>query len=366
MKTLFSNQRVSTPKQRKERHLLDVKIRSGKAREQRNQHLFSWICRFILFASLAGGLFYGANEGLRRFVWENPEYRLSEVEIADEGGTLTREDLIQAGGVTLGVNILTVKIAKIRERLLSVPQIETAEVQRVMPNKVAITVTERQPVAWVATKNDEDVASPGGSFLIDSRGVLFQCKKQLPSFFQLPFIYGVQTGGLEPGQSLQSPEIRAALDLVRQNAADALQQGRFHAIGIDVSKGYCLVATDQNHARITFALERIDWQLERLMTLLDQVEQEKHELQTVNLMVQRNIPVTFVQPQPAPVPPADGHAAPAKPEKTQAKNSDHASKTSQTVRQKKPVPVNKPRSGESHWDQDKPVRKALPVNFSNT
>ena len=204
MRIPFRNKRSSTRKQRKQQHLLDVKVRSGKAREQRNRHLLTWGCVLFLLAGAGGGVYYGAREGLRRFVWENPEYRLKEITVTDDGGSMPREQIVEAAGIHEGVNIFTVNISKMRDALLQVPQIETAEVQRVLPDKILIAVTERQPVAWVATKRDEDAQSPGGSLLIDARGVLIGCNNQLPSYFHLPVIYGVQTAGLEPGQSLDS------------------------------------------------------------------------------------------------------------------------------------------------------------------
>lgn len=286
---------------------------------------------------------------------------------------MQREQIVEAAGVREGVNIFTVNISTMRDALLQVPQIETAEVQRVLPNKIVIVVTERQPVAWVATKRDEDAQSPGGSMLIDARGVLLGCKNQLPSYFHLPVIYGVQTAGMEPGQCLDSPEIKAALDLIRLNAADNAVQARFQATGIDVSKGYCLVATDRSHAKITFGLDRIDWQLDRLMTLLDNIEQGKRELQTVNLMVQRNIPVTFVQSEEAvtdadesKVPPAKAGKPSTKPEKLVEKNAGGASKKTQTAGQKKAVHVKKARAVNDNSEQSQPVRKAIPVNSSDT
>ena len=366
MRMPFGNKRVSTPKQRKQQHLLDVKVRSGKAREQRNRHLLTWSCMLILLAAAAGGSYYGVREGLRRFVWENPEYRLKEVEITNEGGSMLREQIVEAAGVREGVNIFTVNISKMRESLLQVPQVETAEVQRVLPDKIVIVITERQPVAWVATKRDEDASAPGSSLLIDARGVLIQCKNQLPAYFHLPVIYGVQMAGLEPGETVQSPEIKAALDLIRLNSADSVAQARFQATGIDVSKGYCLVVTDRSHAKITFGLDRLEWQLDRLITLLDNIEQSKRELQTVNLMVQRNIPVTFVQSEAAAGDTGEPQATPAKTEKPAGKNSTPASKKSQTVGQKKAMPVRKARAANDDSEQAQPVKKAIPVNSPNT
>jgi hypothetical protein len=66
---------------------------------------------------------------------------------------------------------------------------------------------------------------------------------------------------------------------------------------IDLSKGYCLIVTDQRHAKITFGLDRLDAQLSRLYRCFDRAAQDHKELQTVNLLVERNIPVTFFDPE---------------------------------------------------------------------
>ena len=110
-----------------------------------------------------------------------------------------------------------------------------------------------------------------------------------------------------------------------------------------------MVVTDQNRAKVTFGFDRLDWQLDRLGILLDQVEDSKKEIQTVNLMVQRNVPVTFVEPveesdsaDPAPSP----TATPAPSRKTSSLSS----------KDKKPVSKPTPRKlhggFRKHSDRD--------------
>jgi len=364
---LFGNKRVSTRKHRKQQqHLLDVKVRAGKAREHRNRRILNWICALILVSGAVGGIVYGTREGLRRFVWDNPEYRLKNIEVKNEGGTMKPEEIIASADLKPGVNIFTVNILKVRESILKVPQIETAEVQRQMPDTITITVSERQPVAWVTEKRDEDPMAQNGSFLMDARGVLMKNKKQLPAYFHLPVIFGVQTASLQAGETLQTPEIKAALDLIRLNASDSTLQSHFQATGIDVSSGYSLVVTDRSHAQITFSLEHLEGQLDRLMLLLDSIEQSKRELQTVNLMVQRNIPVTFVSDADNPPPAEEAKPQETKTAKPGDKSASGASKKSQNVGQKKAVPVKKARAVNDDPDQARPVKKAIPVNTPNT
>ena len=75
-------------------------------------------------------------------------------------------------------------------------------------------------------------------------------------------------------------------------------QTRFQIREIDVSKGYCLLVTDKNHTQVTFGFDNLDAQLQRLEQFLVYSDDSKRELETVNLLVQRNIPVTFTQNPP--------------------------------------------------------------------
>ncbi len=73
-------------------------------------------------------------------------------------------------------------------------------------------------------------------------------------------------------------------------------QMHFQIREIDLSKSYCLLVTDKNRTRVTFGLNDLETQLQRLEQFLVYCDDSKQELETVNLVVQRNIPVTFATP----------------------------------------------------------------------
>jgi 2-keto-4-pentenoate hydratase/2-oxohepta-3-ene-1,7-dioic acid hydratase in catechol pathway len=103
---------------------------------------------------------------------------------------------------------------------------------------------------------------------------------------------------VEEGKVVESPEVKTALELLRLSARSFVQMS-FQIREIDVSKSYCLLVTDKNHARVTFGLKDLATQLQRLEQFLVYCDTSKQELETVNLLVQRNIPVTFATPPPA-------------------------------------------------------------------
>ena len=94
---------------------------------------------------------------------------------------------------------------------------------------------------------------------------------------------------------IESPEAKTALELLRLTERSLLQT-RFQIREIDISKTYCLAVTDKNHSRVMFALNDLEDQLRRLQVFLDYCDNTKQELETLNLVAQRNIPVTFTSP----------------------------------------------------------------------
>src|SRR5436190_23239044 len=149
------NQRLTNSKVRKQQHLLEVTIRRDKAVSMRNRAILAFICKTILIVCLGVGTWIGGKELLRRFLWENPDYFLTDVRVTTDG-TLTRDQILHASGVVEGRNIFDFDLAKSRTALDQLPQVERAEMQRVLPNRMDITITERRPIAWVTARAEED------------------------------------------------------------------------------------------------------------------------------------------------------------------------------------------------------------------
>ncbi|MGB8169224.1 MAG: FtsQ-type POTRA domain-containing protein [Chthoniobacteraceae bacterium] len=289
------NRRATNVRQRKKQHtLLDVKLRASTERRRLIAKIFRITSRLIIVTAVVGGCWLGGKEALRRFIFENPDYAVAEVKFVTDG-TLTREQVLKTGDLSEGCNIFLVNLSKARTEIEKMPQVEIVEVTRTLPNRLSVTVTERRPIAWVVSKADEDPTVSEKAFLIDARGMLMKTKAKLEEYLHFPVISGVQTENLVPGERVTSTEMQAALELIRQTSDST----RFQARHVDLSKGYCLIVTAHSHAKIVFGLDRIDAQLARLHRYLARAAEDQKEIQTVNLIVERNTPVTFVEPSPA-------------------------------------------------------------------
>jgi cell division septal protein FtsQ len=288
------NQRVSNTRQRRQQHLLDVKVRSHKATQHRNKRLMVIASKVLLSALVCAGIIGGVRYGSRRLFFDNPDYRLTNVDVQTDG-TLQRDQVLKTADLHEGVNIFTVNLANVHDRLQLLPQVDEVQVVRNMPGEIAIQIVERKPVAWITS--DDKMSNPFASdvaFLIDARGVLMREKKLLPEYLGLPVIVGCAAESLAAGRTVDSIEAKCALELLRLSTRSFMQT-RFQVREIDVSKGYCLVVTDKNHTRVTFGFDNLEAQLQRLEQFLVYSDDSKRELETVNLLVQRNIPVTFAK-----------------------------------------------------------------------
>jgi cell division protein FtsQ len=305
----YRNQRLGRPKARKQQHLLEVSIRRDKERSLRLKRVLTTMCKVILIGALAAGAWVGTREALQRFLWQNPFFYVTDIHVTNEG-TLTREQILTVGGVLQGMHFLTIDSGKIRARLSQLPQVEHVEVQRKFPHRLEIEVTERQPVAWLTEQSDIDPTASDRAFLVDPHGYVMKCRKILPEYYHLPIISGAVIEDLALGQRTKALEIVAALELLHLNNDSTRWQIR----NIDVSRRYCLVVNDCNHGQTIFGLDNIDRQLSSINRLLDYAEANHKELQTVNLLVERNIPVTFYDPDaPADAPAPPPVAAPPAP-----------------------------------------------------
>jgi cell division septal protein FtsQ len=289
------NRRVSNLRQRRQQHLLDVKVRSRRATQHRTRRVLALLSRVTVLAGLCAAIYVGAREGAKRFFFENADYQLRTIELHTDG-TLQREQILKMADLHEGENIFRVNLGRVRDNLRRLPQVDDVEVVRKLPREIDIHVIERKPVAWIT--GDKQISDPfvsDAAFLLDARGVLMREKKLLPEYLGLPLISGCSSESLEAGKVVESLEAKTALELLRLSTRSFMQT-RFLIREIDVSKSYCLLVTDKNHARVTLGLNDLEAQLERLEQFLVYCDDSKQELETVNLLVQRNIPVTFAKP----------------------------------------------------------------------
>lgn len=290
-------------------HLLDVKIRTVTARRQRQQQVSGFLWRVALLIVLCVVGWIGVATALNKFFLSNPEYTLHRINL-ELDGVMTREDALEMTGIREGENIFRVDLAAAEQALRSLPQVAGVTLERRLPDTISVTVTARDPVAWIApTDGEADPFDPDRMLLADKWGYLMKPRLVHSEFYHLPVIFGVQSDNVRDGEPLHNEDFRRALALL--DTVAKRPESLFRIRSMNIGKGYCIEVTTDRDARIVFATEDYDEQLARLQQLLEHCRDSGRELESANLMVRRNTPVTFVMASNTLVPSA-GVAQPSK------------------------------------------------------
>jgi cell division septal protein FtsQ len=294
-------------------HLLDVRMRTSTTRRRRQQTIARWVTKLLVLATIGTAAFFGLRTALDRFLFRNAEYTLRRISF-NLDGILTREEALAATGLHEGVNIFAVDLAKVETALREIPQVQDVRIDRNLPDQIDVSITARRPVAWVAAPDEKgDPSASEKSLLVDASGFLLRPRRVLPEYFHLPAIYGVKSDNVRNGETLPSEDLGLALELIETLSRHP--ESLLHIRTIDTSRGYCIEVTNDANARILFATSDFEEQLSRLQQLLEHCDESGRALESVNLMVKRNTPVTFVASAAPPpeVPPASAATAPQQP-----------------------------------------------------
>ncbi|MDD4796928.1 MAG: FtsQ-type POTRA domain-containing protein [Eubacteriales bacterium] len=146
--------------------------------------------------------------------------------------TLADDAIIQKSGITLGDHILKVNEAEVRAGIEADPLLELTAFRRAFPNRIVLSVHQRQPYAALAYL--------GSYIVLDETCCVLDVRGDLP-VGQYPLLTGVTATGYEVGQPLQSEE-EGKMRLFSQLTV-ALHQAE--------AAGYVAEINLQNDGRIT-------------------------------------------------------------------------------------------------------------------
>ena len=196
---------------------------------------------------------------------------------------LTEDEILELSGAVMGSNLLDVRISLLEEAVAASPRVERAQVRRVLPDRVVVTLDEKRPAALVLV-GANDVLE------VTDDGAVLPAAAQTASV-DLPVITGA-VGNVEPGIAELSPELEGALALLRR--AREVSEGLWMDISeVRIAPGSGLViytVADGAEIRVgSGALGSRD--LERLWRVLTDIRDGGREAETVDLRFRDQIVV---------------------------------------------------------------------------
>jgi cell division protein FtsQ len=151
-------------------------------RRKLSGHGWTFYRRVLLSTATAAAITVGAYHGTR-FLLYSPSMLLLRPEQIELTGNhvVTREAVLKQFVEDRNRSVLRMSLDLRRSQLEQIPWIESATVERILPNRIRIELTERTPIAFV--RNGDEVA------LIDPHGVILDRPRDAD--FQFPIVSGV-------------------------------------------------------------------------------------------------------------------------------------------------------------------------------
>ncbi len=243
----------------------------------------------VVVVLLLAALGYAA---VKESVWSNPAFSLRHIYVRTSG-MLTPTELAVATGLTEGVNLLTTDLGAVRARLMSLPAVRGASVQRDFSGRLDVTVQQRQPIAWVHCEHLGWVPLKSGSgLLVDEEGVAIPCVNMSQSFASLPVIQDETINQILGGIKIPGEQFAAALRLIKElRQREAM--GGDGLLTVKVKNTCVLQASLRSGLSVSFAWDDLDEELARYDKVTGEAAKRKWHLVAANLMAEHNLPVIF-------------------------------------------------------------------------
>jgi len=276
-------------------HVIDYEPDSPVIREhevlERRRRGFRNAMRLIAMMLIIGVGWVAWHEALEK----NEQFMLKAVEV-NTAGTLTREQIVAATGLTTATNVLTMNLRDVRARIERLPQVKSAVIRRDYHGRLTLDVVQRLPVAWIeCAKHKLMEPLSGKGCLLDAEGAPVPCEVVTKECLAMPRIQFPGLSTAEPGRPVPDFQLHSALRLM-EKLQGRDEDGHVKLERVEIPNAWSLVAHFSGDAKITFCVDDLDPQLVRFDRFMREARQRKWRVATLNLLPRVNTPATFHEP----------------------------------------------------------------------
>ncbi|WP_395747959.1 cell division protein FtsQ/DivIB [Prosthecobacter sp.] len=223
---------------------------------------------------------------------KNSQFMLKSVEV-NTSGTLTRQQIVAATGLTEATNLLTMNLRELRAKIERLPQVKSAAIQRDYHGKLVLDVVQRIPVAWIECPKQKLLGPLSGKgCLMDAEGALVPCNVITKEYLAMPRILFPALSSTDPGKPSSELQVHAALRLMKQ-LQSRMQEEQPALEVIEIPNSWSLVAHFTGDTKVTFGVDDLDPQLARFDRVMHEALARKWRIATLNLIASTNTPATF-------------------------------------------------------------------------
>lgn len=237
---------------------------------------------------------YGVRAAIEHTFHRNPDFQLKAIKL-NPNDVLDESELVELLEIDLAANIFDFNVDALEAKLLKQPAISIAQVDRNLPGILDFYITTRKPAAWVASPEEGfPAARREGSLLVDHEGFAYLCPPGQVEVSQVLPILALTKDVKYPiraGKILDHPQYKETLRLLNSVVSeypdelpmvDSISQANAWSLHLLTRRGTLATLGLSDHAR----------QLEYLGRALSHAQLKGYEIETINLIPKRNVPIT--------------------------------------------------------------------------
>jgi len=187
-------------KQAGEQRLIPQRNQRRRARSNATPGLWRGLLEWARDGRLAGFLIATASAAVLGYLLLNPGFRVVEVEVQGNIVLPTSEAIRYSQA--MGINLFLLDTWEVNHRLTEVPYVERAQVERLLPNRVRLTIWERFPsVSWWPVSDPQ-------RYLVDDTGLVLGTEQ--PGMSDLIYIMDLDGTSVQPSGHVDEEAVRTA------------------------------------------------------------------------------------------------------------------------------------------------------------
>ncbi|MHC2994824.1 MAG: FtsQ-type POTRA domain-containing protein [Candidatus Atribacteria bacterium] len=193
-----------------------------------SQHFGVKITKILIFYLIIGFLSWN----FFNFIFSSKFCNIEEVVIKGND-YLSEDEIFSKSQIKLGENIFKLDLKKSIELLKQEPRIKELEIKRIIPNKIIISLKEREGAAIVYISEE--------CFILSKEGIVLS-KIDKQEGLVIPLISGLKIARVKIGETIDEPEFRTALEII--NSANVILPKEFYKVKIFASDDFLLFNID--------------------------------------------------------------------------------------------------------------------------
>ena len=286
MKRKTANRRLQ------QRNVLEVRVMSPRIAWFGFLRFFGMLAKLACLAAVLTGIGWGVWRGIQYAFYQNPDFCLRVIDL-NPNPVIDEPGLVEFLGIDLTADpsLFVIDAGEASEKLMELPAVTDARVERHLPGTLMVRIAARTPKAWLRCEEQAHQPREAGGLLVDHHKVAYPCPElQLDDAAALPVI-DLADAPPAIGRKVENPSLDHCLRLL-----DAARSADPEAVRwietIRQANEWSLELVTRQGTRATFGLGDHERQMRSLRDALDHAAEKGYVIETINLIPKYNIPIT--------------------------------------------------------------------------